>query len=282
MAVVSIGVISRLMAGKTFPRINTILLLQNYLRSELLASPVVYTSKRWASYATRRRESKFPKEDGITRREELLKKLNPVDKRFVDKEVPADCGVKIDSTGQIFNYYVPQEKKSPGQLWAATKANLKSTYAIAMIKRKGNKPFKAVEFAQIAQKKFIDLNNDLQLKYTKDVELRLKENATLLVVDALKAQFQNPAKKIYWRYIKELRRPRVVNAQIVHVGDKENLYAQVTVQMFTEQILAIRDRYDRLLVGSLKNSKNVTDNVVFEIHIADPYGNWRICGKING
>jgi len=247
----------------------------------LLVPSVVFMNKRWASHA-KRKPTKFPQEDLITRNEELMKKLNPIDERLMSKDTPTDHGFHVDSTGKIFSSFIPKKDKSPKYLWESTKAKLMSTYAIAMIKRKESRPFKVVEFAQEAQKKFIDLNNDLQLKRNKAIELRMEENATLEVLFALQKQFDVPGKKVYWRFVKQLERPRIVNCAASHVPeDKSNIYAQVTVRMCTEQILAIRDRYDRLIVGSLKKPKKVVDFVVFERHLSNPYGNWRICGKIN-
>ena len=34
-------------------------------------------------------------------------------------------------------------------------------------------------------------------------------------------------------------------------------------------------------MGDSKKGKKVIDYVVFERHLADPYGRWRICGKLN-
>jgi len=35
------------------------------------------------------------------------------------------------------------------------------------------------------------------------------------------------------------------------------------------------------LKGDPKKPRKVIDYVVFERHLADPYGRWRICGKVN-
>jgi len=46
------------------------------------------------------------------------------------------------------------------------------------------------------------------------------------------------------------------------------------------KILAIYDRFGRLAYGSEKLSKDCLEYVVFEKHIADEYGCWRLHGKI--
>ena len=60
---------------------------------------------------------------------------------------------------------------------------------------------------------------------------------TFNLLKSLKAQFQNPARKVYWRFVKEAERPRVVHARIAPVMDKDNLYAQVTVRICTDQVI---------------------------------------------
>jgi len=46
------------------------------------------------------------------------------------------------------------------------------------------------------------------------------------------------------------------------------------------KILAIYDRFGRLAHGSEKLAKDCLEYVVFENHIADEYGCWRLHGKI--
>jgi large subunit ribosomal protein L45 len=46
------------------------------------------------------------------------------------------------------------------------------------------------------------------------------------------------------------------------------------------QTLAIYDRFGRLAYGSENLAKDSLEYVVFEKHISDEYGSWRIHGKI--
>lgn len=278
---VPIRILARSLPVLSSGHLSTFVLLRN--TQQCFCPPISCIQHRQRS---RKAWSKFPMEDGVTRIEEMGHKLNPPPARKQNEELPSDQGFKIDSTGQIFSSYVPVEKKEfvlsgkgLGQRWEAIKASVMSTYAIAMIKRKA-KPFKVVEFAKIAQRKFIDVNNALQQENNKNAELKMKDDATLLVIKGLTRQFLDPSRKVYWRFIKEIDRPRVVHARITAVYEKENIYAQVTVRMHSEQILAIRDRHNRIIKGDIKTSKNVLDYVVFEKHLADKYGKWRICGKL--
>ena len=106
-----------------------------------------------------------------------------------------------------------------------------------------------------------------------------------------------------WQFIKSLEPPRVVHARCTDVVTKENVFAQVdlyfhlcppsfhlqswtsillqvTVRFHTQQTLAIYDRFGRLIHGSEIVAKDVLEYVVFEKHIANQYGKWRIHEKI--
>lgn len=289
MALSSVRFFSRIICTtpyKSSNRTNALVSYKNFhfnITQKNLIQPTVlpiYLSQRWVHY--KRKPTKFPPDDIITRNEKLMQKLNPMDERLMEKEVPTDHGYKTDSSGQIFSSFIPRKDKSAKYFWESAKAKMQSTYAIAKIKKQETRPFNVIEFAKTAQKKFIDLNNDLQLAQKKSIELRMEEYATLDVLIALKKQFGNPGKKVYWRFVKEVERPRVVNCAVAQAPDsKDDFYAQITVRMCTDQILAIQDRYDRLILGSLKKPKQVIDFVVFERLLSDSYGNWRVCGKIN-
>ncbi|XP_065683551.1 large ribosomal subunit protein mL45 isoform X1 [Hydra vulgaris] len=242
-----------------------------------------YIFKRY----TRKSTSRFPAEDAVTRLEDMARKFQPPPYSKNPLDTPADSGIKLDSTGIIFVTYVPPLKKEfifsiKGlvQRWLGFKEFIKSMYCIVNIKRK-LKPakFKTVEFAKEAQKRFIDVNTALQ-KNDKASEMIMIENATYMVVKTLQNQFTNPANKPYWRFVKEVEKPRVINAALSAVSEND-LYAQVTVRLHTEQILTIRDRFNRIVTGDPKTPRSVIDYVVFERHLPDPYGKWRICGKLN-
>ena len=47
------------------------------------------------------------------------------------------------------------------------------------------------------------------------------------------------------------------------------------------KVVAIKDKYGRHITGSDKEAKQVTDYVVFERHITNRYGTWRVCGKLH-
>ncbi|CAL8351284.1 unnamed protein product [Boreogadus saida] len=45
-------------------------------------------------------------------------------------------------------------------------------------------------------------------------------------------------------------------------------------------ILALYDRFGRLLLGSEDEPKDVLEYLVMERHVVNPYGRWRLHGKI--
>ena len=109
-------------------------------------------------------------------------------------------------------------------------------------------------------------------------------------------------KTIRWSFLKSIEPPRVVQARVVEMMSKENLYAQLTVRLHTQQVwaiqaysthsiknelffyfsqtLAIYDRFGRLEYGSEVIAKDVLEYIVFEKHLVNEYGVWRIHDKI--
>jgi large subunit ribosomal protein L45 len=61
---------------------------------------------------------------------------------------------------------------------------------------------------------------------------------------------------------------------------KENIFGQVTVRFHTQQTLAVYDRFGRLMHGSEIVAKDVLEYVVFEKHLANLYGVWKLHDKI--
>merc|ERR1712012_679547 len=87
-------------------------------------------------------------------------------------------------------------------------------------------------------------------------------------------------KTIHWRFIKSLEPPKVVHARHAEIVSKENFFGQVTVRFHTQQQLAVYDRFGRLIHGSEVVAKDVLEYVVFEKHLSNIYGIWRLHSKI--
>lgn len=111
-------------------------------------------------------------------------------------------------------------------------------------------------------------------------------------------------KTIHWKFLESLEPPRVVHARVHEHVMKNNMFAQVTIRFNTQQvqfniiicrhfsknnviksnyllqILAVYDRFGRLMHGSEILKKDVLEYIVFEKHLAYEYGTWRIHAKI--
>lgn len=108
-------------------------------------------------------------------------------------------------------------------------------------------------------------------------------------------------KTIRWKWIESIEEPVVLHMVTQEMITKSELFAQVTVRMHSKQvvvkrqikkharnnrvciymkILAIYDRFGRLAMGSETLPKDVLEYIVFEKHLTNPYGTWRLHDKI--
>lgn len=182
----------------------------------------------------------------------------------------------------IFEGYVPPE--GDGKLSKLTvegqKQSLdfltkksKSMMAIRKI-RQYDDDFSANDFAQTAQDIYIRAHESL---VAKDKEKLIQEVTEHLYPRMLTGI---DGVTLRWRFIKSIEAPRVVQARQTHVISKQNIFAQVTVRMHTQQSLAVYDRFGRLKHGSEILAKDVLEYIVFEKNISNLYGEWRMHEKI--
>ncbi|XP_048970718.1 large ribosomal subunit protein mL45 isoform X2 [Canis lupus baileyi] len=87
-------------------------------------------------------------------------------------------------------------------------------------------------------------------------------------------------KTVRWSFVESLEPPQVVQVRCSNLLNQGNIYGQVTVRMHTRQTLAIYDRFGRLMYGQEDVPRDVLEYVVFEKHLVNPYGSWRMHGKI--
>jgi len=203
--------------------------------------------------------------------------FNAMKKQFEKELDERYAGVHRESAGEIIDPYTP----SPSVV-ETTKRKGRALYAYRMLKKedKSREPFDKGTVAKQAQKKFIDLNNELQKKtFQKTSELRTREWATAKMVDQLKQYFRHPNKIPYWRFEKEVEPPKIIHIA-VSKDEMDELTAQLTVEMNTMQIRAMKDQHGRVIKGCLKTPQPVKNLIVIEKYLPDPYGRWRICGQI--
>lgn len=134
--------------------------------------------------------------------------------------------------------------------------------------------FSPKDFVETAQDIYIRTHEALM----KNDESAIRENVTERLYPEVKCNVRNVT--IRWKFLGSIEPPRCVHARQTNVVSKENVFAQITVRMHTQQSLAIYDRFGRLMHGSEIIAKDVLEYVVFEKNISNLYGEWRMHAKI--
>ncbi|CAG4985557.1 unnamed protein product [Colias eurytheme] len=188
----------------------------------------------------------------------------------------------ISATGGVFEGYVPPEGDGKASLVSTTRAKQaveliekksKSMMAIRKIKS-FDEDFDTKAFCQQAQ--------DIYVKAHECLINRDRKVLRTLVTEKAYPEFMHNTngKTIRWKFLESLEPPRVVHARCTDVVSKENIFGQVTVRFHTRQQLSVYDRFGRLLHGSEILAKDVLEYVVFEKHLSNLYGVWRVHDKI--
>lgn len=187
----------------------------------------------------------------------------------------------ISCTGGTFEPYVPPEGDGKvSSIKGVAKEKLqflekkgKSMMAVRKI-RGYEEDWEAPEFAETAQEIYIKAHEAMVRKDKYELRQFVTERAYPEMMHNVKD------KTIRWRFIKSLEPPHVIHARCTDIITKENIFGQVTVRFHTQQSLTIYDRFGRLMHGSEILAKDVIEYVVFEKHLANEYGKWRIHDKI--
>merc|ERR1712012_452803 len=192
--------------------------------------------------------------------------------------------IVIASTNNVFEEYVPPE----GDGIASTISTERAKQQLEGVGKKGKsylqtrkirqyeEDFDTSEFADTAAELYVkahELLNDVD-NNEDDLHGYVTEKAFPEMVHMLKN------KTFRWRFIQSLEAPRVVHVRTTEMMNKNNLYGQVTVRLHTQQTLAMYDRFGRLMYGSETVPKDTLEYVVFEKHLSDEYGRWRLHAKI--
>lgn len=190
--------------------------------------------------------------------------------------------MNIACTAGIFDAYVPPEgdarisslsKEGLKQRAEQLKQSAASQLAIRKIKDY-DPEFSTKTFPEKAKEILIEAHNTLTNFNKQKLHSLVTERCYPEMVRG------NRYKTIRWSFVESLEPPRVVQVRCPDMVSKGNLYGQVTVRMHTRQTLAIYDRFGRLMYGSEQVPKDVLEYVVFERHLPNPYGLWRLHGKI--
>ncbi|RXG62253.1 putative 39S ribosomal protein L45, mitochondrial [Armadillidium vulgare] len=190
--------------------------------------------------------------------------------------------VFIASTGTSVEPYVPPEGDGKASLVSKERAiqtyeflekKGKAKYSMRQIYR-FEEDFYIKDFVEEAQKIYINLHEALMRGDEDELHKLATERAFPLVMN------QTKNKIIKWAFHGSIEPPRAVHVRHVDILTKDNVFAQITVRFHTQQTLAVYDRFGRLIHGSETVLRDVLEYVVFEKHISNIYGLWRIHDKI--
>ncbi|XP_059488344.1 large ribosomal subunit protein mL45 [Neocloeon triangulifer] len=190
----------------------------------------------------------------------------------------------VSNSGTVFEPYVPPE--GDGKLSMVTVEGAKQKFEI--IEKKG-KSMLAVRKIKSYDEDFTlqDFVEDALEVYKKSHEALVnfrnnKEKLEEFVTEKAYVEMTENVKykTLVWKFHKSLGPPKVVHARAGNVVTKENIFAQVTVRFHTQQSLCIYDRFGRKEYGDENIIKDVLEYVVFEKHISEQYGAWRMHHKI--
>ncbi|XP_077108388.1 large ribosomal subunit protein mL45 [Ranitomeya variabilis] len=189
--------------------------------------------------------------------------------------------INVSCTAGILDAYVPPEgdarlstlsKDGLKQRTEQLKQTAASQLAIRKIKNY-DEDFSTKMFPEKAQEIFIEAHNCLTQFNRHKLHLLVTERCYPEMVRG------NRYRTIRWSFVESLEPPRVVQVRCPEMVTKGNLYGQVTVRMHSKQTLVIYDRFGRVECGS-EEPRDVLEYLVFERHLVNPYGSWRLHGKI--
>lgn len=149
----------------------------------------------------------------------------------------------------------------------------KSWNAIRKI-RNYEEDFEKSDFAQQAQDIYVKAHEAVANKDKKALREVVTERAYPEMIHNSKD------KTIRWKFLKSLEPPKIIHARCTEMITKENVFGQITVRFHTQQTLAVYDRFGRLMHGSEIVAKDVLEYIVFEKHLANLYGLWKLHDKI--
>ncbi|KAJ8709396.1 hypothetical protein PYW07_009222 [Mythimna separata] len=188
----------------------------------------------------------------------------------------------ISATGGVFEPYVPPEGDGKASLVSTTRAK----QAVQLLEKKSKsmmaiRKIKSFE-EEFDQKEFVFQAQNTYIKAHESLANDDKRALRLYVTEKAYPEFRHNSrmKTIRWKFLESLEPPRVVHARCTDVVSKENIFGQVTVRFHTRQQLAVYDRFGRLIHGSEILAKDVLEYIVFEKHLSNLYGTWRIHEKI--
>ncbi|XP_039332669.2 large ribosomal subunit protein mL45 [Saimiri boliviensis] len=190
--------------------------------------------------------------------------------------------IHLACSAGIFDSYVPPEgdarisflsREGLKQKTERMKKTMSSQMAIKRIKQH-DASFKIKDFPEKAKDIFIEAHLCLNNSDHDRLHTLVTEHCFPDMTWDIKY------KTVRWSFVESLEPSHVVQVRCSSMVNESNVYGQVTVRMHTRQTLAIYDRFGRLMYGQEDVPKDVLEYVVFEKQLLNPYGSWRMHGKI--
>jgi len=249
-------------------------------------------NKHWNRLFAKERAKRYLKIDLIDHefeRKRVRDQITPEEMKEKMKKIGIEPSVPytekpfyISSTGAILDAYIPAEgdgkasllsKKGAQEIYDKSKGKGKTMRSVRKI-RSYEDDFDPRNFTEEALEIYIAAHNALANGEHELLHKYATEKAYPEMIHMIKR------KTIRWNFIKSLEPARVVHARHAEIVSKDNIFGQVTVRFHTQQQLAVYDRFGRLIHGSEAVAKDVLEYVVFEKHLSNIYGMWRLHSKI--
>lgn len=250
---------------------------------------VAHISKHWDPKWKKERRQKvikvklpnFEDEDPATMdKEKIRSRLK--EHGFLPQKPWQERPAFISATSAIFEPFIAPE--GDGKYSALSKEGAKQKLTLLDKKRKSLMAIRKVKSFDDSFKTSYFLEEALHIYQKAHEALPSKNEEEILryVTETVypKITHNMKDKTIHWKFLESLEPARLVHARTIDILTKDNVFAQLTVRFHTQQVLAIYDRFGRLIQGSEILRKDVLEYIVFEKHLSNEYGQWRIHGKI--
>jgi len=278
--------------------------IQDILRTNLIfrsaATQTIPPQTRGARRPNRHRDERFRALRAIRNVKVELRDFDFERRRYKDEVPPEEMREKmkklginpaspwqekplyISSTGAVIDPYVPPEGDGKASLIStsgakqvtdAVKGKGKTMSSMRKI-RSYHDDFDPREWVTEAEEIYIAAHNALAAMDEDEMHRLVTEKCFPEMIHMARR------KTIRWKYLKTLEPPRVIHARHAEIVSKDNMFGQLTVRFHSQQSLAIYDRFGRLIHGNENVAKDVLEYCVFEKHLSNVYGAWRLHTKI--
>ncbi|XP_011157615.1 probable 39S ribosomal protein L45, mitochondrial [Solenopsis invicta] len=254
------------------------------------ATQVAYINKHWNPKWKKERQRKVIKvklpswddDDDPTKLDNEKIRSRMKEHGFLPQKPWQERPAYISCTSGIFESYVAPE--GDGKYSAITKEGAKQKFTFLEKKSKSLMAIRKIKQFDDAFKTsyFLEEALDIYQKAHEAITTKKEDEIIKYVTESAypKITHNMMNKTIHWKFLESLEPARIVHARTTNILTKENVFAQLTVRFHTQQVLAIYDRFGRLMQGSEILRKDVLEYIVFEKHLANEYGVWRIHDKI--